>query len=175
MKEIVKSMLILTVIYLLLFFLVNTNRQSQVIQEKQLQPVVITDTITNVVYDTVFINHFETVKLPVVDTLTIINDSLRIDSVFVEVPISVYKLDTVFQTDTTRLDLFVQNSGYDVTLDTLSYKFTYQPTPPVIKKKRHRFGIFVGPAVGLGYDWTTGKTLPSVGVGIGVGWSLGKY
>ena len=175
MKEIVKSILILAVIYLLLFFLVNTNRKSQVIQEKQLQPVVITDTLTNVVYDTVYLERYKTVKLRTTDTLTIINDSIRIDSVFVQVPISVYKLDTVFQTDTTRLDLFVQNSGYDVTLDTLSYKFTYQPTPPVIKKKRHRFGIFVGPAVGLDYDWTTGKTLLSVGVGIGVGWSVGKY
>ena len=175
MKDIVKSILILTVIYLLLFFLVKTNRQTQVIQEKQSQPVVITDTITNVVYDTVYLERYKTVKLRTTDTLTIINDSIRIDSVFVQVPISVYKLDTVFQTDTTRLDLFVQNSGYDVTLDTLSYKFTYQPTPPVIKKKRHRFGIFVGPAVGLDYDWTTGKTLLSVGVGIGVGWSVGKY
>ena len=173
MKDIVKAILILAVIYLLLFFLVNTNRQSQVTTEKQLQPVVITDTLTNVVYDTVFFNHFETVKLQVVDTIVV--DSLRIDSVFVEVPISIYKLDTIFSTDTTRLDLFIQNKGYNVKLDTLSYKFTYQPTPPVIKKKRHRFGIFVGPAVGLGYDWTTGKTLPSVGVGIGVGWSVGKY
>ena len=175
MKDIVKAILILAVIYLLLFFLVNTNRKSQVIQDKQSQPVIVTDTLTNVVYDTVYLERYKTVKLRTTDTLTIINDSLRIDSVFVEVPISVYKLDTVFQTDTTRLDLFVQNSGYDVTLDTLSYKFTYQPTPPVIKKKRHRFGIFVGPAVGLDYDWTTGKTLLSVGVGIGVGWSVGKY
>ena len=73
MREIVKSMLILTVIYLLLFFLVNTNRKSQVTTEKQLQPVVITDTLTQVIYDTLFIEHFETVKLPVVDTLILIN------------------------------------------------------------------------------------------------------
>ena len=83
MKEIVKSIIILAVIYLLLFFLVNTNRKSQVIQDKQLQPVIVTDTIVNVVYDTVFFNHFETVKLPVVDTLILINDSVRVDSVFV--------------------------------------------------------------------------------------------
>ena len=135
--------------------------------------IIITDTISKVLYDTVFINHYKTVKLPVKDTLY--RDSLKIDSIFVQVPISIYKLDTVFQTDTTRLDLHIQNSGYEVTLDTLSYKFTYQPTPPVIKKKRHRFGFYVGPAVGVGYDWRTGKTLPSVGVGIGIGWTIKKY
>ena len=166
---------ILVVIIILLFTtlaIVVTNHRVKP-KQPETKTIVITDTISKVVYDTVFIDHYRTVKLPTTDTLYI--DSLRIDSIFVEVPISVYKLDTVFQTDTTRLDLFIQNSGYDVSLDTLSYKFTYQPTPPVIKKKRHRFGIFVGPAVGISYDWTTGKTLPSVCVGIGFGWTMKKY
>lgn len=173
MKEIVKAILILSVIYLLLFFLVKTNRQSQVTIEKQSQPVILTDTIVNVVYDTLFINHFEKVKLPVVDT--IIRDSLRIDSVFVEIPISKYQLDTCFTTDTTQLNLSIRNSGYNVTLDSLSYKFTYSPTPPVIKKKRHRFGIFVGPSVGVGYDYLNNKPVPTVGIGVGVGWTIKRY
>lgn len=158
MKEIVKSMLILTVIYLLLFFLVNTNRKSQVIQDKQSQPVIITDTITNVVYDTVFINHFETVKLPVVDTIVV--DSLRIDSVFVEVPISIYKFDTTFKSDTTQLNLSIRNSGYAVKLDSLSYSFTYRPT------KTKKIHWFIGPSLGIGYDFTSGKLIPTVGIGI---------
>ena len=135
--------------------------------------IIVTDTLINIVYDTVYLERYKTVKFPVIDTLYI--DSTRIDSVFVEVPISTYKLDTTFTTDTTRLNLFIQNSGYSVTLDTLSYKFTYQPTPPVIKKKRHRFGFYVGPAVGISYDYKTGRTLPSVGIGIGIGWSMKKY
>ena len=151
MKEIIKSMLILTVIYLLLFFLVNTNRTCQVIQEKQSQPVIITDTITNVLYDTVFIDHFETVKLPVVDTLTIINDSIRVDSVFVEVPISVYKFDSTFTTDTTSLDIHIQNSGYAVTLDILSYSFTYKPTHQKTNffKGHFKFGAGIGTGFGV--------------------------
>lgn len=148
MKEIVKSMLILTVIYLLLFFLVNTNRKSQVIQDKQSQPVIITDTITNVVYDTVFINHFETVKLPVVDTIVV--DSLRIDSVFVEVPISIYKFDTTFKSDTTCLNIRIQNSGYAVALDTLSYNFKYTPRPPKTNFFRDHFKFGAGVSTGLG-------------------------
>lgn len=158
MKEIVKSILILIVIYLLLFFLVNTNRQSQT---KQPEPktITVTETLTQVMYDTVFIDHFETVKLPV-DTITIIRDNIRVDSVFVELPISVYKLDTTFVTDTTRLNIRIQNSGYAVTLDTLSYNFTYRPT----KTKKIRW--FIGPSLGIGYDFTSGKLIPTIGIGL---------
>ena len=150
MKEIIKSMLILTVIYLLLFFLVKTNRTCQVIQEKQSQPVIITDTITKVVYDTLFIDHFEIVKLPVVDTVTIINDSIQVDSVFVEVPISIYKFDTTFKSDTTQLNLSIRNSGYDVKLDSLSYLFEYTPRPPKTNFFRDHFKFGAGVSTGLG-------------------------
>lgn len=148
MKEIVKSMLILTVIYILLFFLVKTNRTCQVIQEKQSQPVIITDTITNVLYDTVFIDHFETVKLPLIDTIVV--DSLRIDSVFVEVPISIYKFDTIFTTDTTSLNIRIQNSGYVVKLDSLSYNFKYTPRPPKTNFFKEHFKFGAGVSTGFG-------------------------
>ena len=164
MKEIVKSMLILTVIYLLLFFLVKTNRQSQVIQEKQSQPVILTDTIVNVVYDTLFIDHFETVKLPVVDTVTIINDSIRIDSVFVVFPISKYQLDTTFVTDSTQLNLSIRNSGYAVKLDSLSYNFKYTPRPPKTNffKEHFKFGL----GAGAGYGCFSKQIDVFVGVGL---------
>ena len=167
--------LITTIIILItiLTIVITTHLTKKQYNQPEPKTIIITDTISKVVYDTVFIDHYKTVKLPVTDTLYI--DSVRIDSIFVQVPISLYQLDTVFQTDTTRLDLHIINSGYEVALDTLSYKFTYSPTPPVIKKKRHRFGIFVGPSVGVGYDWTTGRTLPSVGVGIGIGWTMKRY
>ena len=164
MKEIVKSIIILAVIYLLLFFLVKTNRQSQVIQEKpETKTIVVSDTITKVVYDTLFIDHFETVKLPVVDTVTIINDSIRIDSVFVEVPISVYRFDTTFFTDTTVFNLSIQNSGYAVTLDSLSYHFEYTPT---LKKNYFRDHLKFGVGIGTGYGVFSKK--PDVFLSIGV-------
>lgn len=160
MKEIVKAIFLLAVIYLLLFFLVNTNRQSQT---KQPEPkdIIISDTLTKVVYDTVFVDHFETVKLPLTDTIVI--DSIRIDSVFVEVPISVYKLDTTFFTDTTCMNIRIQNSGYAITLDSLSYSFTYKPTKINKIKKTH---WFIGPSLGIGYDFTSGKLVPTIGIGL---------
>ena len=152
MKDIAKAIVLLTVIYLLLFFLVKT-RQSQVVQDKQLQPVIITDTITNVLYDTVFLVDYKTVKLPVVDsTVYYITDTLtRVDSVFVEVPISIYKFDTTFLTDTTSLNIRIQNSGYEVTLDSLSYYFEYTPRPQKTNffKDHFRFGAGVGTGLGV--------------------------
>ena len=163
MKEIVKAIFLLAVIYLLLFFLVNTNKTCQVVQEKP-EPIYLTDTITKVVYDTVFIDHFEIVKLPVVDTLTIINDSIRIDSVFVELPISKYKFDTIFFTDTTKLNLSIRNSGYAVTLDSLSYKFEYTPRPPKTNFFKEHFKF--GAGVGTGYGFFSKQ--PDIFVGVGV-------
>ena len=150
MKEIVKAICLLAVIYLLLFFLVNTNKKSQVIQEKP-ETVYLTDTITNVVYDTVYLKRYKTVKLPVVDTLILINDSIRIDSVFVEVPISVYKLDTTLTSDSTVLNLFIQNKGFNVTLDSLSYRLEYTPRPPKTNffKEHFKFGAGVGTGFGV--------------------------
>lgn len=151
MKDIVKSMLILAVIYLLLFFLVKTNRQSQVIQEKQ--PVILTDTIVNVEWDTVYLERYKTVKLRTTDTtICYITDTVtRVDSIEVEVPISIYKLDTTFFTDSTSLNIRIQNSGYAVKLDTLSYNFKYTPTHQKTNffKEHFKFGAGIGTGFGV--------------------------
>ena len=164
MKDIVKAIFLLAVMYILLFFLVKTKRESQVIQDKP-EPVIITDTITNVLYDTVFIDHFETVKLPIADTAVyyIADTVTRVDSVFVEVPISKYKFDTIVFTDTTQFNLSIRNSGYDIKFDSLSYSFTYRPTKINKTKKIH---WFIGPSLGIGYDFTSGKLVPTIGIGI---------
>ena len=163
MKEIVRAIFLLAVIYLLSFFLVK-NRQSQVIQEKQSQPVIITDTLTNIVYDTVYLERYKTVKLPVVDsTVYYITDTVtRVDSIEVEIPISKYSVDTTLVTDSTQLNLSIRTSGYEVKLDTLSYSFTYRPTKT---KKTH---WFIGPSLGIGYDFTSGKLIPTIGIGFGM-------
>ena len=173
LKQILFILVVIIVLLLTTLAIILTNHRTRKQPVPEPQTIVITDTISKVVYDTVFIDHFVTKKLQLTDTL--IKDSIIIDSVFVEVPISVYKLDTTFVTDSTRLDLFIQNSGYDVTLDTLSYKFTYQPTPIKLPKKRHRFGFYIGPAIGVGYDYLNNKPIPTVGIGVGIGWTMKKY
>lgn len=163
MKETVKTFVITTLILLVVLLSVKSMKCYQKAQDKP-EPVIITDTITNVLYDTVFFDHFETVKLPTTDTITIINDSIRIDSVFVEVPISVYKLDTTFFTDTTCLNIRIQNSGFNVTLDSLSYYFEYTPRP---QKKTNFFKehFKFGAGVSSGYGVFSKK--PDIFLGVG--------
>ena len=170
-KQIIFILVVIIVLLFTTLSIVITNHRVKPIPQPQ--TIVIADTISEVVYDTIFVKEYKTVKLRTTDTLYI--DSVKSDSICVEVPISVCKLDTTFYTDTARLNLHIINSGYDVKLDTLYYKFEYQPTPPKLPKKKHRFGFYIGPAVGISYDWTTGRTLPSVGIGVGIGWTMKKY
>ena len=162
-KETIKTVVITTLILLVVLLSVKSMKCYQKAQDKP-EPVIITDTLTQVVYDTVFIDHFETVKLPVVDTtICYITDTVtRVDSIEVEVPISIYKLDTIFSTDTTSLNIRIQNSGYDIKFDSLSYRFEYTPT----LNKTKKIHWFIGPSLGIGYDFTSGKLIPTIGIGL---------
>ena len=164
MKETVKTFVIIILVLLVVFLSIKTEKCYQEAR-KQSQPVIITDTITNVLYDTVFIDHFETVKLPVVDsTVYYITDTVkRVDSVFVEVPISIYKFDTTFLTDTTQLNLSIRNSGYAVKLDSLSYSFTYKPTHQKTNFFKEHFKF--GAGIGTGFGVFSKK--PDIFVGVG--------
>ena len=150
-KQIFKTVLITTLILLVVFLSVKSMKYYQKAR-KQPETVYLTKTLTNIVYDTVYLERYKTVKLPVVDsTVYYITDTVaRVDSVFVEVPISVYKLDTTFFTDTTCLNIRIQNSGYAVTLDTLSYRLEYTPTPKKSNFFREHFKFGAGVSTGFG-------------------------
>ena len=164
-KKTLKTVLITTLILLVVVLSIKTEKCYQEAR-KQPKTVYLTDTITNVLYDTVFLVEYKTVKLHIHDTLnqTIIRDSLRIDSVFVEIPISKYQLDTCFTTDTTQLNLSIRNSGYDVKLDSLSYNFKYTPRPPKTNFFKDHFRFGAGVSTGLGVF----SKKPDIFIGIGV-------
>ena len=164
-KKTLKTVFLTTLILLVVVLSIKTEKCYQEAR-KQPKTVYLTDTITNVLYDTVFLVEYKTVKLHIHDTLnqTIIRDSLRIDSVFVEIPISKYQLDTTFTTDTTCLNIRIQNSGYAVTLDTLSYNFKYTPRPPKTNFFKDHFKF--GAGVSTGYGFFTRK--PDIFVGFGL-------
>lgn len=152
----------IVILFTTLAIVVTNHRTKQPVPQPK--TIIVSDTITNIIYDTVFINHYKTVKLQLTDTLII--DSVRIDSIFVQVPISVYQLDTVFETDSTRLDLHIINSGFDVKLDSLYYRLEYRQAPPVVPKKNYfrehfRFGV----GVSAGYGFFTKQ--PDIFVGLG--------
>lgn len=147
LNKIVFILVITNVIFFTIFSII-TYRRVQPVPQPETKTITVTDTLTQVMYDTVFVEHFETVKLPVVDT--IIRDSLRIDSIFVEIPISKYQFDTTFSTDTTVFNLFIRNSGYAVTLDSLYYHFEYTPTPKKTNFFKEHFKFGVGVSTGFG-------------------------
>ena len=164
-KKTLKTVLITTLILLVVLLSIKTEKCYQEAR-KQPKTVYLTDTITNVLYDTVFLVEYKTVKLPIHDTLNqiIIRDSLRIDSVFVEIPISKFQLDTTFVTDTTSLNIRIQNSGYAVTLDTLSYNFKYTPRPPKTNFFKEHFKFGAGVSTGYGCF----SKQPDIFVGVGL-------
>ena len=165
-KKTLKTVLITTLILLVVVLSIKTEKCYQEAR-KQPKTVYLTDTITNVLYDTVFLVEYKTVKLPIHDTInqTIIRDSLRIDSIFVEIPISKFQLDTTFTTDTTFLNIRIQNSGYDVKLDSLSYNFKYTPRPP---KKSNFFKEHFKFGAGISTGFGVFSKKPDVFLGVGV-------
>ena len=164
-KKTLKTVLLTTLILLVVLLSIKTEKCYQEAR-KQPKTVYLTDTITNVLYDTVFLVEYKTVKLPIHDTLNqiIIRDSLRIDSVFVEIPISKFQLDTTFVTDSTQLNLSIRNSGYDVKLDSLSYNFKYTPRPPKTNFFKEHFKFGAGVSTGFGVF----SKKPDIFVGVGL-------
>ena len=164
-KKTLKTVILTTLILLVVVLSIKTEKCYQEAR-KQPKTVYLTDTITNVLYDTVFLVEYKTVKLPIHDTInqTIIRDSLRIDSVFVEIPISKYQLDTIFSTDTTSLNIRIQNSGFNVTLDSLSYNFKYTPTHQKTNFFKEHFKF--GAGVSTGFGVFSKKTDIFIGVGL---------
>ena len=163
-KETIKTVVITTLILLVVLLSIKTEKCYQEAR-KQPKTVYLTDTIVNVEWDTVYLERYKTVKLPIADTtVKYITDTVtRVDSVEVEVPISKYSVDTTFVTDSTVFNLYIRNSGFNVTLDTISYKFEYTPTHHKTNffKEHFKFGL----GVSSGYGVFSKK--PDIFLGIG--------
>lgn len=137
--------------------------------------VYVSDTITNVKFDTCYLKEIRTEKLHTTDTFYVLRDSIFevVDSVNVEVPISTYEVNKIFENDSSELKINLCMSGYSVELDTISYTLQYKYKTMQLPKK-HRVGIFVGPSIVFGYEPIGKKFAPNIGVGIMFGISLNK-
>lgn len=131
------------------------------------QTVIIHDTLTEITYDTVYLDHYKTIKVQLHDTLNqlVYIDSVVVDSVYVDIPISKYEFDTICTTDTTTFEIMMKLSGYDVSLDTLTYGFKYTPTPVVVKKNFFKEHFKTGIGVSGGYGIINRKADIYVGAG----------
>lgn len=126
--------------------------------------VKICDTITNMDYDTIYFSHFDTVQLPAI----VINDTLlKIDSVFVQIPIETTVYDTVIKDTAHITHLRAKISGFRTTLDTLTIDTKIMPQKALLPQKKwydnfgvglglgvtYKDGFLVGPMVGIMYNF----------------------
>ena len=128
----------------------------------------VTDTITDWQHDTVYRVDTRVVKLPVHDTTVCIDSLWFTDSVWVEVPISLYHYDTTLTDTHSTTRLTATLSGYEVRFDTLAVSTTVQPI--IINETipwYHRFRPSVG--VGIGTN-LKGEATAGVYFGIGYLW-----
>ena len=130
------------------------------------EPVVVTDTIVDWQYDTVYRYDTKVVKLPIHDTTVCVDSVFATDSVYVEVPMYRYIYDTTLTDTHSTTHLHAKLSGFAVNVDTLNVSTTI--TPIVVKEKIPWYKRF-RPSVGVGVG-TTFKGEATVGVYAGVGY-----
>ena len=148
---------------------------------EQVPPVVIHDTVT--VRDTVRIAKHTKPK-EVVRWDTVYVDSAKIattttskttssDADFALVPITQYEYRDTFTTDSSRIELGVQFSGYDAKINNVDLQYRFQVQPRTIVKKKG-WGQFIGVGIGVGYGASVvGQRVyaaPEVGLHITYGW-----
>lgn len=134
--------------------------------KQKVETVYITDTVrlsdTITQFQPYDVHHYrtDTAYLPVIEEK--LDTILKIDSVLVEVPISIYKYDSIMEDSahTTRIHAVIQ--GFAVSLDTLSVNTEIHQQEP---KKQPWYGNI---GVGVGLMYGTG----GAGVGIGLMYRL---
>lgn len=132
------------------------KRTTELIELTHLEPEIIF--LDSLVYDTVYIEKYENVRLPIYNTDTIlINDTILItDSADVVIPISTYHYDTTLAE--THISLICE--GFDVRLNSLLIENL--KTSIIKENKPKRIGL----GLQLGIGATKEGFSPYIGVGI---------
>lgn len=170
--------IIITVIAAVLVILATVATVRSCDREKQIEHTVeIHDTIHDIQWKEVTLTETKVEKIKIHDTLYVMRDSVyyMVDSVYADIPIYCYQTDTIFENDSVKLKIGIECSGYDVSLDRLYYDLQYKYYTIHQPKKRNRLGFMVGVMGGAGIDPTTGKVVPSIGIGVGVGITTKKF
>lgn len=162
--HIVEWVLLGIIIILFCYTAYKSYQVKQKVEYITTDTVKICDTITNMDYDTIYFSHFDTVQLPAI----VINDTLlKIDSVFVQIPIETTVYDTVIKDTAHITHLRAQISGFGTTLDTLTIDTEIMPQKAILPRKKwydnfgvglglgvtYKDGFLVGPMVGIMYSF----------------------
>ena len=155
---------------------------------EQVPPVVIHDTILLrdsshlsshtkpkevVRHDTIWITKPTEVSEVKDTTSKTTRDTTSKDAEFALVPITQHEYRDTFLTDSSRIELGVQFSGYDAKIDNVDLQYSFQVQPRTIVKKKG-WGQFIGVGIGVGYGASVvGQRVyaaPEVGIHITYGW-----
>lgn len=141
-------------------FLANrlADKTEELIELTNLEPEIIF--LDSLVWDTVYFEKTEVVRLPIVDTIITTDTIVAVerDSVFVEVPINTYHYDTTLAE--THINLILE--GFDVRLNSLLIENLKVPTIEQKPLKTKPFGI----GVQLGIGATKDGFSPYIGLGL---------
>ena len=176
-KYLDKKSLIILILSLLLVgiggFLLYDYKVTQIEEKYIPEPIVVHDTI---IRDSIQIQ--EKVKwkyrTKYDTTLLVFRDTVH-DTIMIEIPIDHYQYRDTGSTDSTKYTLGINYSGFQPTLDSVWFNYSYIPKE-VVKTKENAFRQFVGVSINIGYGATINtidRTFipgPYVGVGISYGW-----
>lgn len=155
--EIIDLVLFVVSLLLFAFGLYHLNRP---IEEPQ--PVIVDHYIDRVKTDTIWLDRYDTLEYYQCDTIWENGEIVFIeDTIQVPVPISKSIYSDTLKTDTTKFSYRMLVEGYNVTVDSLSYHFEYNP--PIMQKKSQQ-RLFFGLAVGVTYYE---GVKPCIGLGVG--------
>ena len=156
-------LLILLIMSIMNCFLANrlADKTEELIELTNVEPEII---FLDSEFDTVYIERYDTMQLPIVkidtltDTLTLVEiDS--VDSVYVEIPISTYHYDTTLSE--THISLMCE--GFDVRLNSLLIENLKVPTIEQKVLKKWYENIHLGTGLSVTYI-NKFRVVPSIGI-----------
>lgn len=149
MKKLINIIVIGFIIISTLINLYYINKLDDLVKERievlDVEPEIVF--VDSLVYDTVYIERYEQIKLPIVDTLVLTDTLVSVDSVFVEIPISTYKFDTTL--NETYINLICD--GFDVRLNSLLVERINVAQKQEKPLKRWYEDIHLGVGLGITY------------------------
>lgn len=161
MNKIINILIVLLLLGSCIFNVVLVSdlnkKTTELIELTDIEPEIIF--LDSLVYDTVYIEKTEIVKLPIVDTLIRTDTVVAVDSVYVELPIELKQFSDTLAGTAISFDL----RGFQCKVDNLYLKSIKMPTieQKAPKKWYNNFGV----GVGVGAIYCDGfKILPTIGL-----------
>lgn len=158
MKKIVITVLVTTVLVTVLSAIIMKKSLDKALTK--VEPITITKTIIEPQFDTIYHNHYDTIKVKTIQTDTLIEH--HTDSVLIQLPINNYIIDTTITDTTSITSLEAHIKGFNVTVDSLLLITKIIPEVKENVRKSYRIKDKIGVGIGIGYG--TGGVGMMVGI-----------